>query len=155
VPKGKPWSIEEESALKQLVTAGHPLETIAEKLGKPDEAVRQKIRRLGLEVVDQNRSVWSTTSKLILPKELPSIEEALKLLADASKRARVSRLNIYLRFEVGHISQVAVSRGLTVPTESERILSTRIRNYLVRPRMRAGALCSCAYVTLLFRFFPE
>jgi hypothetical protein len=109
VPKGKPWSIEEESALKQLVTAGHPLDTIAEKLGKPDEAVRQKIRRLGLEVVDQDRSVWSTTSKLILPRELPSIEEALKLLAGASKRSRVGRLNNCLRFAAGYISQVAIS----------------------------------------------
>jgi hypothetical protein len=81
VPKGKPWSIEEESALKQLVTAGHPLETIAKRLGKPGKAVRQKIGRLGLEVVDQDCSVWSTTSKLILPKELPSIEEALSALA--------------------------------------------------------------------------
>ena len=56
MPEGKPWSIEEESALKQLVTAGHPLDTIAEKLGKPGEAVRQKIRLLGLEVVAQSRS---------------------------------------------------------------------------------------------------
>jgi hypothetical protein len=85
--KGKPRSIEEESALKQLVTAGHPLDTIAERLQKPGEAVRQNIRRLGLEVVDQDRSVWSTTSKLSLPEELPSIEEALKLLAGALKRA--------------------------------------------------------------------
>ena len=44
MPKGKPWSIEEESALKLLVTAGHPLETIAEKLGNPDG---QSARRLG------------------------------------------------------------------------------------------------------------
>ena len=60
--KDKPRSIEEESALKQLVTAGHPLENIAERLGKPGEAVRQKIGRLGLEVVDQDRSVCTTTS---------------------------------------------------------------------------------------------
>jgi len=104
VPKGKPWSIEEESALKQLVTAGHPLETIAEKLGKPDEAVRQKIRRLGLEVVDQNRSVWSTTSKLILPKELPSSEEALKLLAGASKGAGQAGLD---KVEVQRLQVIA------------------------------------------------
>ena len=117
MPKGKPRSIEEESALKQLVTAGHPLETIAERLGKRGEAVRQKIRRLGLEVVDQDCSVWSTTSKLILPRELPSIEEALKLLACALKRSRVGRLNNCLRFAVGYISQTASSEGLTFPTE--------------------------------------
>ena len=71
--------------------------------------VRQKIRRLGLEVVDQDCSVCSTTSRLSLPRELTSIEEALKLLAGALKRARVGRLNICLRFEVGCISQIAVS----------------------------------------------
>jgi hypothetical protein len=44
-----------------------------------------------------------------LPKELPSIEEALKLLAGALKRARVDRLNNCFRFEVGHISQIVSS----------------------------------------------
>ena len=81
--------------------------------------VRQKIRRLGLEVVDQDCSVWSTTSKLILPRELPSIEEALKLLAGALKRARVSRLNICLRFEVDCIFTGCYLRGIMVPTESD------------------------------------
>jgi len=39
--------------------------------------MRQKIRRLRL-VVEQRKNVWSTSSKLDLPKELPSVEEALK-----------------------------------------------------------------------------
>ncbi len=50
------------------------------KLCKPEEAVRQKIRRLGLEVVEQKKIVCSTTS---LPKELPSVEETLKTLSAA------------------------------------------------------------------------
>ena len=38
--------------------------------------MRQKIRRLRLEVVEQNHSVCTTTS-IVMPEELPSVEEAL------------------------------------------------------------------------------
>ena len=95
---------------------------------------RQKNRRLWLEVVDQNRSVWSTTSKLSLPKELPSIEEALKLLAGASKRSvcgpikQLSKICSRLHFTDCYL------RDLMVPTEWDRVLSTWIRNYQIRPR---------------------
>ena len=90
--KGKPWSVEEEKQLRSLVEAKLPLVVVAAKLQKPDEAVRQKIRRLGLEVVEQQRSVCSTTSRLVLPEELPSVEEALKMLAAALKAACTSGL---------------------------------------------------------------
>jgi hypothetical protein len=91
--KGKPWSVEEEEQLRSLVEAKLPLVVVAAKLQKPDEAVRQKIRRLGLEVVEQQRSVCSTTSRLVLPEELPSVEEALKMLAAALKAACTSGLD--------------------------------------------------------------
>jgi hypothetical protein len=91
--KGKPWSVEEEKQLRSLVEAKLPLVVVAAKLQKPDEAVRQKIRRLGLEVVEQQRSVCSTTSRLVLPEELPSVEEALKMLAAALKAACTSGLD--------------------------------------------------------------
>ena len=44
--------------------------------------MRQKIRRLRLEVVGA-KGYMSTTS-IAMPKELPSVEEALKLLAAIS-----------------------------------------------------------------------
>ena len=91
--KGKPWSVEEEKQLRSLVEAKLPLVVVAAKLQKPDEAVRQKIRRLGLDVVEQQRSVCSTTSRLVLPEELPSVEEALKMLAAALKAACTSGLD--------------------------------------------------------------
>ena len=40
--------------------------------------MRQKIRRLRLEVVEQNRSVCTTTS-IVMPKDLPSVEEEKQL----------------------------------------------------------------------------
>ncbi|MCW4024940.1 MAG: hypothetical protein NWF01_07900 [Candidatus Bathyarchaeota archaeon] len=79
--KGKPWSPEQEKQLKDLVDAKASLAVIAKKLGKPEEAVRQKMRRLGLEVVDRKKIICSTTSQK-LPAELPSVEEMLgKLVA--------------------------------------------------------------------------
>jgi DNA-binding Lrp family transcriptional regulator len=81
--KGKPWSLELEKELTDLVAANTSLNVIAKKLGKPEEAVRQKIRRLGLEVVVQKKIVCSTTSNLVMPQELPSVEETVKKLSAA------------------------------------------------------------------------
>lgn len=80
--KGKPWSPEQEKTLIDLVEAKTSLAAIAKKLGKPPEAVRVKIRRLGLEVVDPNKKLCrtTTTAELALPKELFSVEEVLKEL---------------------------------------------------------------------------
>ena len=81
--KGKPWSLVLEKELSGLVAAKTSLSVIAKKLDMSEEAVRQKIRRLGLEVVEHKKIICSTSSKLALPKELPSIEETLKTLSAA------------------------------------------------------------------------
>jgi hypothetical protein len=48
--KGKPWSVEEEKQLKDLVATKNSVSVIAKKLGKTSDAVVQKCYRLGLEV---------------------------------------------------------------------------------------------------------
>ena len=57
------------------------------KVTKSLHAVKQKLRRLGLKVVTIKNSEGTTTSnsELILPEDLPSIEEALLKLAAAMK----------------------------------------------------------------------
>ena len=80
LPKGKPWTAEEEKQLKELLDAETPIEVIAAKIGRKIDAVRMKISRLGLEEV-VHKGYRTTTLKL--PRELPSIEEALKILAAA------------------------------------------------------------------------
>jgi hypothetical protein len=77
--KGKPWTVEEEKQLKEFVKAGAPLEVIAAKLGRRVGAVAIKCQRLGLKVVVAKGYI--TTTSIQLPKELLSIEEALKMLA--------------------------------------------------------------------------
>jgi len=49
VPRGKPWSGEEEQRLRELVEEGQSLEVIAAELGKSENAVYQKMKKLGLE----------------------------------------------------------------------------------------------------------
>jgi Zn-dependent peptidase ImmA (M78 family) len=69
-----------EEALKDLFEAITPLSVIAKKLGVSEESARAKIRRLGLEEVEQRKNACSSSSELIMPEELISIKEALKKL---------------------------------------------------------------------------
>jgi hypothetical protein len=89
--KGKPWTVEEEKQLSELVKAGRSAREVAEKMGKSFSSVRNKIDNLGLKdnntVSTEPALLSSHTSALELPKDLPSVEEALKMLVDA--RARI------------------------------------------------------------------
>jgi DNA-binding CsgD family transcriptional regulator len=102
--KGKPWSIEEENKLKQLIEQGQSPKSIAAQLGKSEQAVRKKAERLGLKVVVRKPVTLTTTSKITLPEELPSIEEALKILAGALKAASKAGLT---RVEVQRLHLIA------------------------------------------------
>ena len=87
--KGKPWTVEEERQLRQPVTEKKSIRSIAKILDKTVIAVRLKAFRLSLEDDDgsgKNNSSSSTFDKLVLPDELPSIEEKLKTLVGALQR---------------------------------------------------------------------
>jgi len=89
VPKGKPWTREEEKQLRELRGEGCKLCEIAATMSKSEEAVMKKLQRLGLKVVqrpDSNRTTTSNAAaEIILPKELYNVEEALVMLAGAMK----------------------------------------------------------------------
>jgi len=87
MPKGKPWTAEEEKQLKELLDAGHPLSVVAERLHRKPTAVSMKMKRLGLEVVVTESRRSTTTTEVKLPEELPSVEEALRMLAGALERS--------------------------------------------------------------------
>jgi hypothetical protein len=76
-----------------MLEANRSVRAIAKALGKTRDCVRIKIARLGLEVVvreQKNQASTTTTSlnALVLPSELPSIEEQLKILAAALETLR-------------------------------------------------------------------
>lgn len=86
MPKGEPWSKQEVEKLHSLVEDKQSWEVIAAELHRSEGAIRQKCRRLGLEVVvNRPGKTVTTTSELVIPKELPTIQEALKILAAAMK----------------------------------------------------------------------
>ena len=86
MPKGKPWTKEEEQQLRELVIRGLKAEDIAAKMDKSKDAVLKKIQRLGLKVVHPLNIGPTTSTELIIPKELPSIEEAPKTLGSGYER---------------------------------------------------------------------
>jgi IS30 family transposase len=90
--KGKPWTIEEEKMLRQMVEHKKSVRVIARTLGKTRDGVRMKIGRLELEEVVQPKSERTTSTRLALTKDLPTVEEALKTLNAALEALKTSGL---------------------------------------------------------------
>ena len=83
MPKGKPWTVTEERQLRELRENGKTVAEIAQLINKSSDAIKQKLRRLGLKVVTIKNIGATTTSEYIIHVELISIEEALKKLVAA------------------------------------------------------------------------
>ena len=97
MPKGKPWTITEERKLEDLRTENLKVSEIAAVMGKSEQAIMKKLQRMGMKVVQQQKSTGDTASELILPKELPSVEESLMMLAgamDALKKPGLSKTEV-------------------------------------------------------------
>jgi hypothetical protein len=78
MPKGKPWTREQEKKLQDLVKAKVSPASIAKELGISVGSVRQKMRRLGLEVVVHD-DLRSTTTSCDLSEDLYSVEALINL----------------------------------------------------------------------------
>lgn len=99
MPKGLPWTVEEEAQLRKLIEAKTPIDVIAPTLGRTAPAILVKCQRLGIVATD-----YVTTTTLPLPAELPSVEETLKKLAGALEAASAPGLS---KVEVQRLQVVA------------------------------------------------
>lgn len=97
---GKTWTAQEEAELNALVEANFSVIDIAAKLNKTPKAVISKCERLGLQLETEG----CLNTSIAIPRELPSIEEALKMLAGALKASVKPGLN---RLEVQRLEAVA------------------------------------------------
>lgn len=107
MPKGKPWTVKEERQLRALRKEGKTVAEIAERMNKTAGAIKQKLRRCGLKVVTKKNSGGTTTSELILPEELPSVEDALKKLAAAMNALEKPGLSKNEIMRLRSISQIS------------------------------------------------
>ena len=140
MPKGKPWTKEQEAKLKQLIDQGEALKVIAAELGKTEGAIRAKAVKLGLEVVKKTRRQFTTTS-IELPKELPSVEEALKILAGALKVAAQPGLD---KVEVQRLQVVATLARTYKDLLADYIDYRKIEKNLVELRTKYARLAKKA-----------
>jgi len=92
VTKGKPWTVEEERKLRELFSKHVSVAEMAKALNKSREAVKQKIIHLELKEEEPPKLRGSSSSRLKIPKELPSIETALKDLIAALDALKESDL---------------------------------------------------------------
>jgi hypothetical protein len=97
---GKIWTAQQEAELKTLVDADSNIDEIAAKLQKTPKAVISKAQRLGLQLQTDDY----VNSSIPIPRELLSVEEALKMLAGALRASVKPGLN---RLEVQRLEAVA------------------------------------------------
>jgi len=91
--KGKPWTNSEVNRLLELRKEGKTVAEIAMHMNKSEGAIKQKFRRLGLKVVAAKNFGGTTTSELIMPEELLSVEEALMELVAAMNALKTPGLS--------------------------------------------------------------
>jgi len=113
--KGKEWTVDEERQLRKNFEDGRSLREISAMLEKSPEAVRAKLKRLGVEVDKHPSTVTRlSTSNVILPEELISLEDTLKTLVAALKMSCSSGLT---KLEIHRLQVVA----MLVRTYSEKL----------------------------------
>jgi hypothetical protein len=98
--RGKQWTAQQEAELKTLVESNANVETIVATFGKTPDAIIIKCQRLGLKL--QTKGYVDTS--IALPRELPSVEEALQMIAGALKTSVKPGLD---RVEVQRLQAVA------------------------------------------------
>jgi len=95
MPKWKKWRNEDIQQLRQLAKQGKGWESIAAEMSRSVEAVQQKARRLGVDVVVTvpANDATTTSTKLVMPEELISVEESLKKLVAAMNELENEKLS--------------------------------------------------------------
>jgi hypothetical protein len=168
------WSREDEKQLIGLWKEGkHDVLMLSDQLGRTPDGIRKKLSRLGVVVDQTEKSCRPTTSEdvskieLSIPDELPSVEEALKLLVgalDSLSKPGLSRADIQrLRSVVGavktyqklfgeYVEYRKIERNLvTMRLEYDQLRDQlQVKARAVRKASRLARNATCLH-SLLFR----
>jgi hypothetical protein len=90
--KGKPWDLDEERQLRQLVDEGKSIDEICKLMVKTRDSVVSKVYNVGLSFhqKEEEEDIHPQKSRQLsssfrIPQELPSVEDALRTLTAALK----------------------------------------------------------------------
>jgi hypothetical protein len=136
------WSRDEEKKLRELWNKGeHSERILAARLNRKPEAVRKKLNRLGLVVRQTEKTGRTTTNeqetriRLEIPDELPSVEEALKVLAaamDALVKPGLTRADVQRLAKV--VNAVKVYQKLLGEYMQYREIEVKLEEYAEKYR---------------------
>lgn len=136
MPKGKPWTVEQERKLQEFVKARLSPERIAAEPGQSLDSIKHKMRRLGLEAVGFEKFSTPTTS-YVLPKELLTVEQALLSLAAAMKALEQPGLN---KTEILRLRSLIQASKIYQEKFSEYVHYLRIEEELMELRKEVAGL---------------
>jgi len=130
MPKWRRWKKQDIQRLRQLAKEGEGWDAIASELGRSVEAVQQKARRLGVDVVVTSTATHATTTstKLAMPEELISVEEALKKLVGAMneledpKLSKTDVMRLRALIQSCNLYQIRVAEYINYRHIEERLL---------------------------------
>jgi len=136
MPKGKPWSVEEERRLKELVGSGSSMSQIAAEVGKSCEGVRQKMLKLGLKE-QQSRNLSCCSSSMPLPENLPSVDNAMKEVWSAMESLKQPGLN---HAECQRLRAIILGARVYKELFADQANYRRIEEELVEMRKKLGEM---------------
>jgi hypothetical protein len=136
LPKGKPWSVEEERRLKELLGSGYSTSQVATELGKSCEGVRQKMLKLGLKE-QQLRNSSCCSSNVPLPENLPSVENAMKEVWSAIQSLKQPNLS---HAESQRLRAIIMGARIYKELFADQANYRRIEEELVEMRKRLGEM---------------
>jgi len=134
--KGKPWTVEDEKELRSLRMQGRTVSEVASRMNLSKDAVKCKLKRLGLKVDTVKNSAGSTTN-LIIPVELPSVEEALLKLAGAMNALETEGLS---KTEIARLRSIIQASGVYQKRFAEYVDYRGIEAELVELRRKYDEL---------------
>ena len=124
-------SVEEQ--LKQLVAAKTPIDVIAASLNRQPDAILMKCKRIKLKlevVVAKPYTPATTTTSLVVPKELPSVDEEKQLREMVQEHKRLSEIagffgisSASVKMKINRLKLVVVVRQIQHTTTSNELPS--------------------------------
>jgi hypothetical protein len=139
--RGKLWTVDEERELRQMVEAGCNAYEISAKLKRAPNAIYEKAKRLGLNVIISAKKRKIITTNLSMPKDLYSVEEELKVLAAAVDALKTPDLSAS---EVSRLRGIISGADIYIGRFSEYVNYRRLENELLKVREELRRYADCA-----------